>query len=303
VTLDDGYEPGRTEANTKQLIEQKKVFALIGYVGTPTSNAALPVFTKAKVPFIGAFTGAASLRDPFNRYIFNIRASYQDESHSIVDQLNTFGASKIAIFYQDDAYGKAVLNAVTNSMKERGQTPILTASVARNSLDVEEAAQKLIKANPTGIAMGCTYPACSALIKRLTTARLQPAYLTVSFGGVSNDTSEQRTAGIGLGIIQVMPYPWSAATPIVREYQKSMSLVNRTTFSYPSIEGYIAAKVFIEGVRRAGPNLTREKFIDAMETLHPYDVGGLTVTYSNTNHNGSTFTERTIVSSDGRIIR
>ncbi|HVK54533.1 MAG TPA: ABC transporter substrate-binding protein [Burkholderiales bacterium] len=303
VTLDDGYEPARAEANTTQLIEQKKVFALIGYVGTPTSNAANPVFTKAKVPFIGPFTGAMSLREPFNRYIFNVRASYNDEGVAIVNQLNTFGASRIAIFHQDDAYGKAVMNGVVAAMKTRGQEPIVTATVPRNSLDVEDAAQKIIKANPTGIAMGCTYPACAALIKRLKTARIQPTYLTVSFGGMSNDSIEEKSAGAGLGIVQVMPYPWNNAIAVVRDYQRAMTTINRTAYSYPAMEGFIAAKVFVEGLRKAGPNLTREKFIDAMETLRPFDVGGFTVSYSPTNHNGSTFTEQTIVGANGKIIR
>ncbi len=303
ITLDDGYEPDRAEKNTKELIEQKKVFALIGYVGTPTSNAALPIFTKAGVPFIGPFTGAMSLREPFNRYVFNIRASYEDEAKAIVTQLNAFGASKIAVFYQDDAYGKTVLNAVIAAMKGRKEEPIITASVPRNSLDVEEAVQKIIKAAPTGVAMGCTYPACAALIKRITAARMQPAYLTVSFGGVSSETIDQRASASGLGIVQVMPYPWSEATSVVHEYHKSMAAAKLNNYSYPSIEGYIAAKVFVEGLRRAGANLTRDKFIDAMESLHPYDVGGMTVNFSNASHNGSVFTENTMVSSSGKIIR
>jgi ABC-type branched-subunit amino acid transport system substrate-binding protein len=120
---------------------------------------------------------------------------------------------------------------------------------------------------------------------------------------MSNDSIEEKSAGAGLGIVQVMPYPWNNAIAVVRDYQRAMTTINRTAYSYPAMEGFIAAKVFVEGLRKAGPNLTREKFIDAMETLRPFDVGGFTVSYSPTNHNGSTFTEQTIVGANGKIIR
>ena len=145
ISLDDGYEPDRTKANTKKLIDEHQVLALFGYVGTPTSNAALPLFTEAKVPFIGAFTGAESLRAPLNRYIFNVRASYFDETEEIVGHLVQQGVKQIAVFYQNDAYGKAGLAGMERAMKKRNMEITATATVERNSLDVASAVKTLSK--------------------------------------------------------------------------------------------------------------------------------------------------------------
>ena len=128
ISLDDGYEPERAAANTRKLIEEEKVLALFGYVGTPTSLAALPVFTEAKVPFVGAFTGAQALREPFNRYVFNVRASYFDETEKIVEQLSTTALKRIAVFYQNDAYGKAGLAGV-----ERANAQVYAMATADSS--------------------------------------------------------------------------------------------------------------------------------------------------------------------------
>ena len=139
ITLDDGYEPAQTASNTKQLIEVDRVFALLGYVGTPTSNAALPIFSAAQVPFIAPLTGASSLRAHFHRQIFNIRASYVDEGKRIVDTMRMFGEDKVAIFYQADAYGEAVRDATVAALGQIKAKPIALATVPRNSLEVKVA--------------------------------------------------------------------------------------------------------------------------------------------------------------------
>src|SRR5512146_302620 len=138
-TLDDGYEPPRAVANTRKLIDEDKVFALFGYVGTPTSMAALPVFTQAKVPFVGAFTGAEGLRNPVNPYVFNVRASYFDETEAIVRHLTAMSIDRIAIFYQNDAYGQAGLAGVERAMKKRNLQLVARATVERNTVDVAKA--------------------------------------------------------------------------------------------------------------------------------------------------------------------
>ena len=164
-TLDDGYEPERTTANTRKLIEEEKVLALFGYVGTPTSLAALPLFTEAKVPFVGAFTGAQALREPFNRYVFNVRAFYFDETEKIVEQLTTTGIKQIAVFYQNDAYGKAGLAGVERAMTKRGLKIAATATVERNTADVAKAVATLSATRPDAIVMVSAYTSVAAFVK------------------------------------------------------------------------------------------------------------------------------------------
>src|SRR2546422_629918 len=214
ITLDDGYEPARTVPNTKKLIDEHKVFALIGYVGTPTSVPAIPVFTEAKVPFFGPFTGAEALRAPFNRYIFHVRASYYDETDKIVEQVLSIGGKTIAVFYQDDAYGQAGLKGTEIAMTKRG--------------------------------------------------------LKISALG----TVERNTAKAGY-----------------------------TDFNFSAIEGFVVARVFVEGLKRAGRNLTRETFIDTVESMQDVDVGGFYVSYSPKNHAGSKFVDLTIIAREGKFLR
>src|SRR6476620_10819673 len=147
-TLDDGYEATRAAENTKKLINDERVFALFGYVGTPTSAASLPIFTEAKVPFVGPFTGAELLRNPVNPLIFNVRASYYDETEAIVQHLTAMSVNRIAVFYQNDAYGQAGLAGVERALKKRNLPIIAKGTVERNTVDVKKAVAEIDKANP-----------------------------------------------------------------------------------------------------------------------------------------------------------
>ena len=148
TTRDDGYESDRAEENTRKLIEDDRVFALVGYVGTPTSKASLPVFTKAKVPFVGPFTGAELLRTPVNPYVFNVRASYYDETDRIVEQLLTTGSKRFAVFYQNDSYGLAGLTGVQIAVQKRGGEIVATGTVERNTVDVAKAVKAILPKAP-----------------------------------------------------------------------------------------------------------------------------------------------------------
>ena len=297
VSVDDGYEPDRAAANTKKLIEADKVLALFGYVGTPTSNAALPIFTAAKIPFVGAFTGAQSLREPFNRYIFNVRASYFDETEQIVAHLVQQGITKIAVFYQNDAYGKAGLAGVERAMKKRMLEIAETATVERNTTDVSAAVTKLAKSGTSAVIMISAYKSCAAFIRAMKLAGAFQQFWNVSFVGSKALSNELGDEGRGVQISQVVPFPWSDVNPIVREYQKHIGAPDK--YSFTSLEGYIAAKVMVEGLRRAGKNPTRESLVDALAGLGKIDLGGFSVTYTPTNHNGSNFVDLTIISRAG----
>ena len=302
-SLDDGYEPDRAAANTKKLIDDG-VFLLFGYVGTPTSNASKPIFTAAKVPFVGPFTGAESLRTPLNRYIFNIRASYYDETDKIVGQMTGQTLDKIAVFYQNDDYGKAGLAGVQRAMERRNLKILATGTVERNTVDVAASVAAISKAEPQAVVMISAYKSCAAFIKAMRAAGFNPQFMNVSFVGSRALAHETGAAGRGVGITQVVPFPWNLATPIVKEYQQALEAsTGKQEYSFTSLEGFIAAKVLVEGLRRAGGDLTREKFIAAMETMRDVDFGGFFVTFTPTNHNGSKFVELTVIGKDEKFLR
>lgn len=301
-SLDDGYEPPRAAENTKKLIHDEKVFALFGYVGTPTSQASLPIFTEAKVPFVGAFTGAELLRNPFNRYIFNVRASYFDETEAIVRHLTAMSLSKIAVFYQNDAYGLAGLAGVERALKKRDLTLAAKATVERNTVDVAAAVAAMRKADPQAVVMISAYKSCAAFIREMKKLDLNPTFWNVSFVGSKALAQELDRDGRGVQISQVVPFPWDLSVPVVKEYRALLAEAKGEP-GYGTLEGFIAAKVMVEGLRRAGKNLTRDSFIKAMEGLDPYDVGGFKVAYSHDNHNGSHFVDLTIISRNQTFVR
>ena len=302
VALDDGYEPQRAAANTKKLIDDG-VFLLFGYVGTPTSNASKPIFTEAQVPFVGPFTGADSLRSPVNRYIFNVRASYFAETDKIVEQLVNLGLNKIAVFYQNDDYGKAGLAGVERAVKKRNLAIAVTGTVERNTVDVAAAVKVIASTEPQAVVMISAYKSCAAFIREMKKAGSNPQFINVSFVGSRALAAELGDTGRGVGISQVVPFPWNVGIPVVKEYQRLLgAATGKTDFSFTSLEGFIAAKVLVEGLRRTGPNLTRERFVSTMEVL-AYDAGGFQVSYSPSDHSGSNFVEMTVITKEGRFLR
>ena len=302
-SLDDGYEGDRAAANTKKLIEDG-VFLLFGYVGTPTSNASKPIFTAAKVPFVGPFTGAESLRNPVNRYIFNIRASYYDETDKLVAQLLGQTLDRIAVFYQNDDYGKAGLTGVERAMQKRNMKIIATGTVERNTVDIAAAVKSICNVDPQGVVMISAYKSCAAFIRGARAAGCNPQFMNVSFVGSKALAHETGPAGRGVGISQVVPFPWNLSARVVKEYQQLLEAsTGKQNYSFTSLEGFIAAKVLVEGLRRTGNDLTRERFVNAMEQIRDYDVGGFTVSFSPTDHSGSKFVELTVIGKDERFLR
>lgn len=303
LTRDDGYEPDRAVAAVKGLIEQDQVFALVGSVGTPTGLAALPVFTAAKVPMIGMFTGAQGLREPFNRYVFHVRASYFDETERIVQHLTTLGIKKIAVFYQNDAYGKAGLEGVTRALAKRQMKAAATGTVERNSLDVAGSLDAILVAQPEAVVQIGAYKACAEFIKQARARGYGGQFFNVSFVGAKALADELGPAGMGVVISQVVPFPYIPSSPVVREYQQRMKEAGQTELDFSSMEGFLIAKVFVEGVRRAGRNLTRESLISALESMKDVNFGGFEISYSPRDHEGSRYTDLTIIGSGGRFMR
>jgi len=303
LSLDDGYEPARCAPNTKRFIEQDKVFALIGYVGTPTMAAAYPIHTQARVPLVGPFTGAEILRAPFNRYIFHVRASYYDETEKIVEQVISTGGRQIAVFYQNDSYGQAGLKGVEIAMQKRGLKIAALGTVERNTVQVEAAVTAIRAARPDAVVMISAYTSIAEFVRQMQKAGSPATFYNVSFVGSKALADALGKDGVGVAISQVVPFPWGPAVPVVREYQQLSEKAGHGDFNFGAMEGFLVAKVFVEGLQRAGRTLTREGFIDAMERMRDVDLGGFFIGYSPSNHAGSKFVDLTIIGRGGKFLR
>ena len=300
--LDDGYEPARCVENTKKLMADN-VFALFGYIGTPTSIAALPLATKAKIPFIAPFSGAMSLRDPFNKYAFHVRASYNDETALIVKQSLNMGLKKIAVFYQNDAYGKAGLDGVNLALGLQRLQPVALATVERNSVDVAPAVKTLMAASPDAVVQIGTYQACAAFIRQARKAGYGGTFYNVSFVGTQALADELGKDGAGVVVSQVMPSPYNASRAIAREFASAVAAANNKEVqaNFSSMEGYVAARLFAEGLKRAGANPTRESLMAGLEGIGSQSLGGFAVSLSSNDHVASNFVELSMLTGDGRV--
>jgi len=303
-SLDDGYEPDRCVANTHKLIDSG-VFALFGYIGTPTSIPALPLATAAKLPFVAPFTGAEVLRTPFNRYAFHVRASYFDETANIVKQLTTVGIQRIAVFYQNDGYGKAGLEGVRRALKPLGLEPSALGTVERNTVEVDAAVKTILASKPDAIVQISAYRSCAAFIRAARSAGFGGTFYNVSFVGTQALANELGADARGVVVSQVMPFPHAPVTAVSGEYLAAGKAAAGDKFepNYSSIEGYIAAKTLVEGLRRAGNNPTAEALVASLESLHDLNLGGFFVDFNPQKHTGSKFVELTILTGDGHVRR
>ena len=306
VALDDGYETDRTVANTQTLISDKKVFALMAFYGSsPTTEAMNKVFGPARVPLVGTISGAGTLREPISQhpgshYMFNIRASYANETDAIVNQLVSLGLKNIAVFYQNDGFGKSGLEGVTAALKKHNLAPTVAATVERNSVDVKPAVDAIAKANPQAVVMVTLYKPTAAFVTAMKKAGQNPMLMTLSPVGTEQLVAELGADARGIGISQVMPYPWNSVVPMVRDYQKLVG--GKDGYSYYGIEAYVTARITVDALRKAGKDLTREKYIAALESTNA-DLGGFTVAFSGTNRQGSRFVEMTVVGPGGKVLK
>ena len=303
VTEDDRYESAVAPSATKKLLEEHKVFALIGYVGTPTGVAHLPVITQAKVPLVGMFTGAEVLRAPFNRYVFHVRASYYDETEKIVEQVVSIGGKKISVFYQDDAYGEAGRKGTELALERRKMKIHSTGTVERNTVKVEAAAKALHASQPDAVVMVSAYTSIAAFVREMQKLGSGATFYNVSFVGSKALADALGKDGAGVAISQVVPFPWGTAVPVVKEYQMLAKKAGFTDYNFSALEGFLSAKVMVEGLKRAGRNPTREGLVEALEKMNDVDLGGFYVSYSPKNRAGSKFVDLTIISRDGKFLR
>ena len=293
VAIDDQYDPAKCADAAGELIEDRKVFALAGFVGTPTCKAAIPVLTEAKVPLIGAFTGAGLLRKDDatgkpHRYVLNVRASYGNETEAIVAHFTAAGKSRIAVFHQNDSFGEAGLKGTENALKKRNLTLVGKGSFERNTVAVKAGLAAIKEANPDAIVMVGPYTPIAAFLKEAKAIGLNVPMATVSFVGTDNLIKTAGSDGEGVIISQVVPSPTDATVPLVKEYQAALTKAFPDEKpGYVSLEGYATGRTLGTILELAGANPGREDLITAAEGIHDLSLGGLTLTYGPEDHQGS----------------
>ena len=275
-TLDDGYEPVRCAENTRKFIADD------------------------------VFSGAPALRQPFNRLVFHVRASYNDETALIVRQLTHLGLKKIAVFHQNDSYGKAGLDGVTLALAEQKLVPVASATVERNSVDVAAAVQKLVAAAPDAVVQVCTYASSAAFVRAARKAGYGGTFYNVSFVGTQALADALGKEGAGVVVSQVVPSPYQSTHPLTREFVASIKQGGgKVQPNYSSLEGYLAARVFTEGLRRASQDgskaLTRETLVSGLESVGTQALSGFQVAFGPNSHTASRFVEMSMLTGDGRV--
>ncbi len=299
--LDDGYDPPRAKANTEKFLNDD-VFALFSYVGTPTSLAALPLVKDSGIPFFSPFTGAMSLRTPALRNVFHVRASYDDETALIVNQLHNLGLKKVAVFRQNDAYGQAGLDGTAKALKALNLEPVAVGVFERNTVKVEESVKVITAAQPDAVVQIGSYKACAAFIRQARKAGYGGQFFNVSFVGTKALSDELKEEALGVVVSQVMPYPFSGAVPIVRDYLDAVKAAGGdASVNYSSLEGYVDARIFVEGLRRGRAN-TREGLASGLESLQHVDFDGFNLNFGR-EHAASHFVELSMLTGDGGVRR
>lgn len=305
---DDSYKPDQTLALTRQMLAEDKPLALFGFVGTGNVMALNKnrVLEDAGIALLAPYTGAQDLREPMNPQIFHIRASYTDETARMVEHLQSIGLRRFAVMYQDDAFGKSGLAGAETALQKLGIQAVAKGAYDRaKPEEIDAAVTAIAAANPDAIIMVAVNRASAAFIKKMRAQGSKARLFSISvvnFKELLKNAGEENARGIGIS--QVMPFPYSTLVPVAREFQSLMAKYQPDkVVSYASMESFIAAKILVEAIRRSGADPTRAKVISQLEKMSSYDVGGFKVSFSPTNRVGSKFVEVTVIGRDGKLLR
>ena len=300
-SVDDGYEPTRSIEAVKKLLGEDKVFALAGAVGAPTAAATLPIATAAGAPFIGAFTGVESLREPYKPLVVNVRASYYEETEAMVEHLTKdLGASKIAIMYQDDAFGQAGLAGVKKALEKRKIELAAEGTFERNTTAVKGALLAIRKAEPDAVIMISPYKPAAEFIKLAKQIKLAATFVNISFVGSDALAKELGSAGAGTVVTQVVPFPKDASVPVVARYQAALKAVGAEVEpGFVSLEGYLVGRAMVAALEKIDGEPTRKSFVEAVQKSGGFDLGGFKLAYSAASNRGSDQVFLTVIQSDG----
>jgi len=302
ISKDDGYEPLKSIEVTRQLLEEDKVFGLIGLTGTPTTSATQPIAQQAGVPFIGPFTGAEFLRNPFKPNVVNIRASYYQETEIIVERLTKDrNAARIAIFYQDDAFGRAGLAGTQKALEKRGLKLAAEGTYERNTLAVKSALLEIRKGDPEAVIMIGTYKPCAEFIKLARQLKMEAQFIGVSFVGSNALAKELGPNGGGVVVTQVVPFPEDTALPLVADYQAALKAADRNAQpGFVSLEGYMVGRLTIAALQKIQGEPTRKAFLDIVLN-GSFDLGGLRLVYGANDNQGLDAVFLTKIQPDGSL--
>lgn len=307
IVVDDAYKVDETVRLTREVLANPEVVALFGYAGTANVSKLLAdgVLDAGGAPLVAPYTGGEALRTPFNPHIFHVRAGYMDETEHMVQQVVTLGMTRIAVMYQNDAFGKAGLAGVEAAVAKRKMKLVGSAGYERNTDQVRDAVKQIHAADPQAIIMISVNRSTAAFASQYRAAGGGAQLYNIS---VVDPAELVKLAGIkavhGLGISQVVPFPFGANKPVVREYQALMKKYGGDqALSYTSFEEFLGAKVLVEGLRRAGAAPTRARLVKALESIDNFDLGGTRVQYSPTNRIGSRFVEVTVIGGAGKLLR
>lgn len=301
TTLDDAYEPEAAVTNTKQLIEQENVFALIGAVGTPTSRSAVPVAVEANTPYLAPFTGAGFLRgEDLHDVVINLRASYNQETEEMVDRLtNDLGITRIALLYQDDSYGRAGYNGVQAALERRGMTLAAVGVYPRNTTAVKTALLDLREGQPEAVIMVGAYEPVAALVAWSRHLGFIPVFMTISFVGSNALAQELGPEGAGVFVTQVVPFPTDTSLPVVQAYHRALAAFDPDAVpGFVSFEGYLAGRLTILGLERCGPELSRACFLNSLRSAE--EIDGFKLRFDTADNQGSDAVFLTVIGADGR---
>jgi branched-chain amino acid transport system substrate-binding protein len=302
ISHDDGYEPNKSIEMTRRLIEVEKVFALVGPVGTPTSAATQPIALQAGVPFIGPFTGAEFLRNPFQPNVINVRASYFQETEAMVERLTKDrGITRISILYQDDAFGRAGLAGVQKALDARGMKPASEGTFERNTVAVKTALLSIRKGNPEAIIMVGPYKPCAEFIRLARQVKLDALYVNISFVGSNALAKELGPTGAGVIITQVVPFPEDVSVPVVARYQAALQKLDPGSWpSFGSLEGYIVGQLVILALEKLPGEPSRQALLDTVLATS-FDLGGVKLVYGPNDNQGMDNVYLTVIQPDGTL--
>ena len=280
ISRDDGYDPDRSVVQTLRLIEDDKVFALIGAVGTPTAMATIPITSAREVPFIGPLSGAALLRDLELTNVVNIRASYGAETETIIGHLTEDRHfTRIGIFYQDDSFGRDGLTGVKNALAKRGLELAAEGTFERNTRAVGAAWRTIKRAEPEAIVMVGTYGPSAEFIKLAHRSGVYPTFVNISFVGATALATELGPDGEGVVVAQVVPFPWDRSIKLVADYQAAQTAFDPTLApDFVSLEGYLSGRLAAAALEKAGPNPTRASLLRTINDIGRFDISGSLVT-------------------------
>jgi len=303
VSLDDVFDPKKAGANAKVLIEEKKVFALFLTRGTPHNEQIIPHIKANGVPLIAPSTGAQLLHEPVNPLIFNVRSKYQLEAEKGIVQLSTMGIQRIGVIHVDDSFGRDALAGAVRGFSEAGVKPLGIWSYDRTTPKFEPSVTALLATNPQAAVLLGSGSHVAEIVKQIRAKTKGMQLLTLSNNASSSFVKSLGGNAHGVIVTQVFPNPKMATTPIAVEMQRLAKATPGAVVSHQAMEGFAAAKVLVEGLKRAGRKLTRESFVAALDGLRGFDLGGLKVDYSPSDHTGIEYVELSIIGRKGDFVQ